>query len=284
MTNSLMESRDAFAARHPEERVTLNGREWGVIEVGSDGPVLLLIPGTLGRGDIFWQQIDALKDRARIVAVTYPAQGGVAEWAEDLALLMDQRGIDKATCLGSSLGGFLVQYLAAVHPEKVERLLPANTLVSTERSRSRPPYTSDLDTAPIDELRAGFAMGLGAWREAHPDQADLVELLLAEVGGRIPEIELRSRLNGLKKAPPLPALAFPKDRIATIEGDDDPLISREMREEARALLQPGTSYRFNWGGHFPYVVRPALYVSLLETELGLPLTGEGWGEGAVRAR
>ena len=284
MTNSLMESRDAFAARHPEERVTLNGREWGVIEVGSDGPVLLLIPGTLGRGDIFWQQIDALKDRARIVAVTYPAQGGVAEWAQDLALLMDQRGIDKATCLGSSLGGFLVQYLAALHPEKVERLLPANTLVSTERSRSRPPYTSDLDTAPIDELRAGFAMGLGAWREAHPDQADLVELLLAEVGGRIPEIELRSRLNGLKKAPPLPALAFPKDRIATIEGDDDPLISREMREEARALLQPGTSYRFNWGGHFPYVVRPALYVSLLETELGLPLTSEGWGEGAVRAR
>lgn len=284
MTNSLIESRDAFAARHPEERVTLNGREWGVIEVGADGPVLLLIPGTLGRGDIFWQQIDALKDRARIVAVTYPAQGGVAEWAQDLALLMDQRGTDKATCLGSSLGGFLVQYLAAVHPEKVERLLPANTLVSTERSRSRPPYTSDLDTAPIDELRAGFAMGLGAWREAHPDQADLVELLLAEVGGRIPEIELRSRLNGLKKAPPLPALAFPKDRIATIEGDDDPLISREMREEARALLQPGTSYRFNWGGHFPYVVRPALYVSLLETELGLPLTGEGWGEGAVRAR
>lgn len=284
MTNSLIESRDAFAARHPEERVTLNGREWGVIEVGADGPVLLLIPGTLGRGDIFWQQIDALKERARIVAVTYPAQGGVAEWAEDLALLMDQRGIDKATCLGSSLGGFLVQYLAAVHPEKVERLLPANTLVSTERSRSRPPYTSDLDTAPIDELRAGFAMGLGAWREAHPDQADLVELLLAEVGGRIPEIELRSRLNGLKKAPPLPALAFPKDRIATIEGDDDPLISREMREEARAVLQPGTSYRFNWGGHFPYVVRPALYVSLLETELGLPLTGESWGEGAVRAR
>ena len=174
MTNALIESRDAFAQEHPEERVTLNGREWGVIEVGSTGPVLLLVPGTLGRGDIFWQQMRALEDRVRIVAVTYPAQGGVAEWAGDLALMFDQRGIERATVLGSSLGGFLVQYFAATHPDKVVRLLPANTLVSTESARSRPPYTSDLDTAPIDELRAGFAMGLGAWREAHPDQAELV--------------------------------------------------------------------------------------------------------------
>ncbi|MGX1306044.1 maspardin [Amorphus suaedae] len=284
MTNALIESRDAFAQEHPEERVTLNGREWGVIEVGSAGPVLLLVPGTLGRGDIFWQQIRALEDRVRIIAVTYPAQGGVAEWADDLALLFDQRGIERATVLGSSLGGFLVQYFAATHPDKVVRLLPANTLVSTESARSRPPYTADLDTAPIDELRAGFAMGLGAWREAHPDQAELVELLLAEVGGRIPEIELRARLNGLKKAPPLPHIDLPKGSIATIEGDDDPLITKEMREEARSVLQPGTSYHFSWGGHFPYVVRPDDYVSLLETELGLPVTGEGWGDAVVRVK
>lgn len=284
MSNPLIADRDAFSAAYPEQRVTLNGREWGVIEAGEQGPVLLLVPGTLGRGDIFWQQIRALKDRARILAVTYPAGGGVAEWADDLKALLDQRGVDRATVLGSSLGGYLVQYFAATYPDKVVRLLPANTLVSTEASRSRPPYTSDLDTAPVEELRAGFAMGLGAWREAHPDQADLVKLLLAEVGGRIPEIELRSRLNGIKKAPPLPKLDFPKDKIATIEGDDDPLISKEMREEARALLQPGTSYRFAWGGHFPYVVRPDLYVSLLETELGLPVTGEGWGTDGVRVK
>lgn len=284
MTNALIADRDAFAAAHPEERVTLNGREWGVVEVGSGGPVLLLVPGTLGRGDIFWQQVRALEGRARILAVTYPSSGGVAEWADDLKVLLDQRGIETATVLGSSLGGYLVQYFAATYPERVVRLLPANTLVSTEASRSKPPYTSDLDTAPIEELRAGFAMGLGGWREAHPDQAELVELLLGEVGGRIPEIELRARLNGIKRAPPRPPLDFPKDRIATIEGDDDPLITPEMREEARAVIEPGTAYRFAWGGHFPYVVRPDLYVSLLETELGLPVTGESWGEGAVRVK
>ncbi len=57
-----------------------------------------------------------------------------------------------------------------------------------------------------------------------------------------------------------------------------------MRDAVRARLKPAVSYRFEWGGHFPYVARPALYVSLLEEQLGLPVTGEGWGAGAVRAR
>ena len=71
MTNPLINDRDRFAGTNPETRITLNGRDWGVLDVGA-GPVLLLIPGTLGRGDIFWQQIEALSDRMRIVAVSYP--------------------------------------------------------------------------------------------------------------------------------------------------------------------------------------------------------------------
>jgi hypothetical protein len=42
--------------------------------------VLFLIPGTLGRGDVFWQQITALNGRLRIIATSYPATGGVADW------------------------------------------------------------------------------------------------------------------------------------------------------------------------------------------------------------
>ena len=41
MTNPLISARDGFAAAHPEERVTLNTRDWGVIDAGT-GPVLLL--------------------------------------------------------------------------------------------------------------------------------------------------------------------------------------------------------------------------------------------------
>jgi len=282
MTNPLIADRDRFAKAYPERRETVSGREWGVIDAGEAGPALVLIPGTLGRADIFWQQIEALKDRARIMAVAYPASGGVEEWAEDLAGMMDRRGIAKATVLGSSLGGYLVQYFAAKHPDKVEQLIGANTLHSVADVRTRPPYSSDLDGGPIEELRAGFGTGLKAWAQAHPDQADLVELLLAEVGGRIPEPELRQRLKALKNGPELPPVGIEPERIATIEGADDPLIPPPMREAVRARLKPAVSYRFLWGGHFPYVVRPELYTTLLEQQLGLDETGDPWPTGAVR--
>lgn len=285
MTNALIASRDRFAAQNPEERVVLNGREWGVVDTGGAGPALLLVPGTLGRGDIFWQQIEALRGRARVLAVTYPATGGVAEWAADLALLLDWRGIGEATVLGSSLGGYLAQYMAAAHAGRVARLIAANTLCSVEPVRQVPPYSSDLDAGPIEELRDGFGRGLRAWAQAHPEQTDLVELLLAEVGGRIPEAELRTRLNGIKRAPDLPPAGIPAQRIATVEAADDPLIPPPMRDAVRDRLKPAVAYRFESGGHFPYAVRPRLYTAMLEDELGLvPAGSTEWGDGTVRAR
>ncbi len=285
MSNGLIASRDRFAAENPEERVVLNGREWGVVDTGGTGPVLLLIPGTLGRGDIFWQQIEALRGRSRILAVTYPATGGVAEWADDLALLFDKRGIDSAVVLGSSLGGYLAQYMAAAHAGRVARLIAANTLCSVGLVRQVPPYNSDLDNGPIDVLRDGFGVGLRAWATTHPDQAELVELLLAEVGGRIPEPELRTRLNGIKRAPDLPAVEISPDRVVTVEAADDPLIPPFMRDEVRARLAPSVSYRFESGGHFPYAARPGLYIAMLEEQLGLVPDGSTeWSGGEVRAR
>jgi len=284
MANRLITARDRFAVRHPEQRALIGTREWGYVEAGKAGPALLLIPGTLGRGDIFWQQMESLESRARIVAVTYPQSGGVAEWASDLAELCGSLGLDRVTVLGSSLGGYLAQYFAAAYPHIVERLIAANTLHSVAGIAARPPYSSDLDNAPIGELRAGFGRGLGAWRDAHPDQAELVDLLMAEVGGRIPEPELRARLNALKQGPELPPLNLPRERIATIESADDPLIPPQVREAVRERLKPSITYRFEWGGHFPYVARPDLYVALLEEQLGLPITREGWGNGEMRAR
>ena len=213
MTNALIAARDAFALAHPEQRAVFDGRDWGFRDIGS-GPCLLLIPGTLGRGDIFWQQIEALSDRLRIVAVSYPDRGGIADWADDLFALLDRLGIAQASVLGSSLGGYLAQFMAGTWPERVERLIAANTLHSVAGLAGRMPYALDLMAAPIDDLRAGFGNGLNVWRDTHPDQGDLVALLLQEAGGRILEGELRARLNALKTAPELPPVppAVPRSR------------------------------------------------------------------------
>ena len=49
MGNKLVEARDSFANNHPEQRIQLNTREWGLVHVKGNGPTLLILPGTLGR-------------------------------------------------------------------------------------------------------------------------------------------------------------------------------------------------------------------------------------------
>ncbi len=283
MTNPLIAARNAFADAHPEARTDLNGRDWGILDVG-EGPALLLIPGTLGRGDIFWNQITALSGRLRLVAVSYPARGGVTDWNADMVTLLDRLGIESAAVLGSSLGGYLAQYIAATQPDRVTHLIAANTLHSVAGLDQHPPYSLDLASAPIADLRAGFGNGLTAWAKAHPDQADLVELLLQEAGGRILEAELRARLAALKYGPELPPVILPTTRIVTIDADDDPLIPMEMRQAVRARLSPSVAYRFLNGGHFPYVVRPAEYTALLEQVMGLNVSGPDWGTAPERVQ
>ncbi len=281
MSNPLTRDRDAFTARHRESRTDLNGRDWGVGETGT-GPVLLLLPGTLGRGDVFWQQIEALKDRLRLIWVSYPATGGIKDWAADVRVLMQRRGVTKASVLGSSLGGYLAQFVAA--KGGVERLIAANTLCSVKGLDRRMPYALDLDAVPIGDLRAGFAQGLSAWAAGHPEHGDLVALLMDEVNGRIPEPELRARLRVLKYAPEPPVQTLKSAQIVTVESDDDPLIPPEMRAAVRAHLTPSVTYRFAEAGHFPYVVRPGEYTALIEQAMGLAGTGPDWGNGETRAR
>lgn len=278
-TRDLIAERDNFAALHPETRHLVNGRDWGVIRAGQRGPALVLIPGTLGRADIFWQQIAVLSKEARILAVSYPASGGISDWAADLAQMIADAEMQGATVLGSSLGGYLAQYLTATEPALCSGLVAANTLASVRGIDQVPPYALDLVTTPIDDLRAGFEAGLAGWQFPDHPYRDLAYLLLQEVRGRIPEGELRARLQALKTAPDLPAQSLPRDRIFTVQSDDDHLISPPMRESLRATLNPVRAYRFRAASHFPYVTRPDAYTGLLRDVLDLPTGQTIWPAG-----
>jgi len=265
--NPLLASRDRFTSQHPERRVRVSGREWGVVRVGASGPKLILLPGTLGRADIFWQQIKPLHGRAQILALSYPASGGLEDWAADVAALMAQEDMQGAVVLGSSMGGYLAQYLAATRPALFSGLIAANTLASVKGIDQAMPYALDLDATPIADLRQGFTTGLAQWAAPHPNAA-LSALLLGEVESRIPAGELVARLKLLKYAPELPAPALPQSRTFIIDVGDDHLISAPMRAQLRAAL-PAKAFHFATGTHFPYVTRPAEYTAILEQVLGL---------------
>lgn len=279
--NPLIAARDAFAAEHPEERVAIGGRTWGVIDTGAgpgNKPALLLLPGTLGRADIFWQQIAALTE-IRSLAVSYPASGGLVAWAADLDALLEARGLDRVAVLGSSLGGYMAQHFAATRSDRITHLFAANTLASVQGVAKRPPYSLDLWAAPIADLREGFAAAMRAQITRRPIERQMVELLLTESAGRIPEAELRARLDALKTAPDLPGVTGSPDAATVIDSADDPILPDHIRQGVRDRLAPAPGFRFAWGGHFPYVLRPELYTALIRARLRLAALPADWKSG-----
>ena len=281
MSNKLIQTCDVFCIGNPEDRHLVDSRTWGVISAGQHGPALVLLPGTLGRGDIFCQQIEKLSDRTRILALTYPDSGGIEDWAGDIAKLMRAAGIEKATVLGTSLGGYVAQYFAATYPDMVDNLIAANTLGSVDFLAGVPPYNQDLDNVPIDSLRQGFVVSLQNEGGEDSGQSDLVGYLLREVRGRISERELRARLKALRFGPNLPNQSLPHDSIYCVESADDPIIPEMLRQAVRLQLVPGRTFRFINGNHFPYLIQPDAYTGLLEEVLGLGTKKCLWPSGSV---
>ena len=120
-----------------------------VRESGSGTPLLLLHAFPLSAR--MWQaQLDELPgpdgSTARVLAVDLRGFGGTALGpdqpsldllADDLALLLDRAGLERAVVGGLSLGGYTALAFARRHPERLSGLLLADTKASADSPQQR---------------------------------------------------------------------------------------------------------------------------------------------------
>jgi pimeloyl-ACP methyl ester carboxylesterase len=111
--------------------VTTNGIRIHVRDHGGDGPVLVLAPGLTANAHSFDGLMRAgLGEAARVLALDLrgrgesdaPASGyAMEDHAADVLGLLDALGLERVVMGGHSFGGLLTYWLAANHPERVER-------------------------------------------------------------------------------------------------------------------------------------------------------------------
>src|SRR5688572_4637658 len=101
-----------------------------------EGPGLILLHGFLCDSRCWRQQLSGLSDTFRVVAWDAPGAGASSDppdtfttmnYARCLANFMAALGIDSASVLGLSWGGILAQELYRLNPERVRRLILADT-------------------------------------------------------------------------------------------------------------------------------------------------------------
>jgi maspardin len=262
-----------FRKQHPEESVVLQGAHWGVIDSAPQARpnrrrALLLLPGTMGTAEIFWQQMRALSRHLRVIALTYPAVADVERYADGAVQILRQRGIRKASVLGSSLGGYTAQILALRHPALVETLFIGNSLCNPHSSwRPKHPPLEEMEAMAARELKEARMARVADWPESDAGLKLAKQVIGMQGRDMISARHLKARVLALIKAGNVPPLRIPHQRIAIIECKDDPVIAPPIRKEVRDRYPGATVHSLPSGGHFPYISRAAAYTAILRRHL-----------------
>jgi pimeloyl-ACP methyl ester carboxylesterase len=109
-----------------------------------------------------------------------PGPYSMADYATDIAALLDHVGWATCRVVGISFGGMVAQEFAVTHPERVERLALLCTSPGGEGGASYPLH--ELESLPADQ-RADIALRIldsrfdAEWLASHPSDRGLVEMM-----------------------------------------------------------------------------------------------------------
>lgn len=256
----------SFRRRNPLKRYDSGRITWRYHDTGAGEDVIVFLHGMGGSGDIWFQQIEALKERFRCIAVTYPPLPNLDLLRFGILGILEKENISRAHLVGSSMGGYLAQFLAAKNPTRIRKVVLGNTFPPNEviprRARTG---VRCLPWVPEWAIMAG--MRRNAQRVLFPaaENSELVNAYLYEQTCgfmRKPDVIARCAcLCQVFTPPDLKTLGIP---ALIIEADNDPMVDLELREMLKAANPSAAVTTFNRAGHFPYMNRPAEYTEALD--------------------
>ena len=261
-----------FKNQYTPHNLMVDGKSWEYIVAGPDKEAILFLHGMTGAYDIWWQQILALRSDFKIISVTYPDAGSLEELSRGIIAILDSEAIATANVVGTSLGGYLAQYLVANYPERINRAVFSNTF---------PPN----DILRKDNALVGTALPfLPEWAIMRTLQGSVTDkiypasrndpftkaYLLSLTSGRISKNQFVSRYRAVIESFTPPNPLEHGIEVMIIESDNDPLVNEALRSQLRRTYPYAQIYMLSNAGHFPYLNRWSDFNDILRQFLKLP--------------
>ena len=261
----VLASLQAFRGDYPTRRVDVGGRLWTYLRVGEGPETVLFLHGLGGSYDIWWQQARALMDRYSVIALNHaddPTLGGAALAVQSV---LDQEGVDRAHVVGTSMGGYLAQYLSAEAPDRVASLVLANTFAPGDWIEEQyGTYIRFLPVLPEWVPQRSFRQTIESSLFPASGGSQIVRSFLLEQSYRMERADFVARMSVLTESfstPDLEALEIP---AMIIEADNDPSVPESARTRLVETYPTLPVVTMSEVGHFPYLNRPAAYTRILE--------------------
>lgn len=262
--NSVVASLDSFRSS-PLKSITLEARQWNYLAIGQGSESILFLHGMSGGYDIWWQQINALKGKYRIITLTYPPATSLNEMGNAVIKILDTEDIDTTNVIGSSLGGYFAQYLKTTYPNRFAKAVFANTFPPNPIYKEKNEAVASIARfLPEWLVMVAFRGNIKTTVIPASENSPLAQAYLLEQShGRMSKQQFLARYHCVVDSF-VPATELSRSKnILLIESDNDPLIFAELRQKMKDLYPAAQVFTFHNKGHFPYLNEGREYTELI---------------------
>ncbi len=250
----------------PTKNSTVDGITWNYYTGGNGTKTILFLHGMGGSYDLWWQQVVAFEKDYNIITYSLPEEINSLEKASKGILeILEIENVDKFYAVGTSMGGYIAQYLIATIPNRVEKVVfgntfPPNDLIATENAiKSKViPYLPEILISKLAKKQLNEKLVPAA------KNSKLLKSFLPSLPFSKKQFINRFYvvIDGFKATPTKVELKnIPK---LIIESDNDPLIQPELRKKIKELYTNAKVYTFHNEGHFPYINASDKYNKVLK--------------------
>lgn len=258
-------SLQAFRRNYALQRIAVDGKSWPYLAAGAGDETILFLHGMAGGYDIWWQVIEALQDRFRIISVTYPPVENLAGLGRGILAILDQEKIFKLHVVGSSLGGYLAQYLVSTQPERLQKAVFANTFAPNEMIAEKTKKLGKI-LPYLPQWAVMMYLRQSATTAIYPASGNcelVLAYLMEQSHGMMTKKQFIARYRCVIDTFEPPLTADLKIPILIIEADNDPLVAEPLREMLKSTYPSARVKSLHNAGHFPYLNQPQEYTQIL---------------------
>lgn len=264
----------AFREKYGAKTIEVDGKDWEYITTGrGNNEAILFLHGMTGAADIWWQQIETLREDYRIIAITYAPANSLRAMDLGVMTILANERVPLVNVVGTSLGGYYAQYFVTKHSDHVVRLILANTFAPNDLIEEKNgTLGSLLPVLPkwliMDSLRGSIENSI------YPASGnnELVKAYLLEMSyGKMSKAQFVGRYRSVidKFDPPeMDNLGIP---MMIIESDNDPLVEPALRQQLKETYPLAIVVTLKNAGHFPYLSMSEEYTKILLQFLRSPL-------------
>ena len=246
--------------------IIINTVKWNYYTGGNGEKTILFLHGMGGAYDIWWQQIQEIEKDFKVISYTLPEEiNSLKGVTEGIKAILSREKVTAFSAVGSSMGGYITQYLVQIMPERLEKVVfgntfPPNDIILKENNKTAKIFPN------LPEILI-VKLGDKKLKEEIVPAANNSELLQAFLPSLpfskkqfinryaivIDKFSINSTDNLIKSIPKL-----------IIESDNDPMVNKDLRDAIKNLYTEAGVFTFHKAGHFPYINEAKAYNRILE--------------------